>query len=276
MAFKDLLVHVDSSKASAARVDAAIRLAQAQQARLIGLYVLPRVEIPMYAEVQIPQDILATQREAARARAAEAEKAFKTATDRAGLSAEWRWAEADVRRTLVSHARYFDLIIVGQTDQTDALSMSRLAEDVVLDVGCPLVVIPYVGAPVTIGEHVLVAWNASREAVRAIHDALPLLERAKTVDVLAINPPGGAGGEGDIPGADICLHLARHGVNAEANHLEAHDIAVGDMLLSRAADKGADLIVMGAYGHSRFRELVLGGATRHLLEHMTVPVLMSH
>jgi nucleotide-binding universal stress UspA family protein len=93
---------------------------------------------------------------------------------------------------------------------------------------------------------------------------------------MVINPPAGEEGDGDIPAADISLHLARHGVKVEADHVEAHDIAVGDMLLSRAADRGTDLIVMGGYGHSRLRELVLGGATRHMLEHMTVPVLMSH
>ena len=276
MPVKDLLVHVDDSKASTARVDTAIRLAQTYDAHLTGLYVMPHLGIPVYAEVQIPDEILAAQREGALARVAEVEKAFRVATDKAGLSPEWRFVEDRLASTLALHARYVDLVIVGQRGDTDPSSMSNgVAEHVVLQSGRPTLVVPYIGVPDSIGKHVLVAWNASREAVRAIHDAMPFLEQAQTVTVLAINPPEHTD-ENRIPSADICQHLARHGVNAEAAHIEAHDIAVGDMLLSRAADRGADLIVMGAYGHSRFREFVLGGATRHLLEHMTVPVLMAH
>jgi nucleotide-binding universal stress UspA family protein len=276
MAFKDLLVHVDGSKVSTVRVDAAIRLAQAHDAHLTGLYVLPRFEIPVYAEVQVPDEILAAQREAALARAAEAEKVFRVATDKAGWSSEWRFVEDRLAPTLALHARYVDLVIVGQRGDTDPSSMSNgVAEHVVLQSGRPTLVVPYIGAPDSIGKHVLVAWDGSREAGRAVHEAMPFLEQAQAVTVLAINPPEHAD-ENRIPSADICQHLARHGVNAEAAHIEAHDITVGDMLLSRAADRGADLIVMGAYGHSRFREFVLGGATRNLLEHMTVPVLMAH
>ena len=122
----------------------------------------------------------------------------------------------------------------------------------------------------------LVAWNGSREATRAANDALPILQRADRVVVLAINPGGGIDGHGEVPGADLSLHLARHGVSAEAQQVQAEDMNVGEMLLSRCADEAADLLVMGAYGRSRVRELVLGGATRHVLEHATLPVLMSH
>ncbi|MFQ5937950.1 MAG: universal stress protein [Acidiferrobacterales bacterium] len=276
MALRDLLVHVDNSKACAARVDAAIRLATSHEAHLTGLYVIPIVDVPGYAEAQIPTEVLAAQREIARAQAAEAEQVFRSLTDRAGVSAEWRSTEGDLAHALALHARYVDLVVTGQVDRTDPMSLSGLTERVALESGRPVLTIPYIGAGKSIGERVLIAWNGSREAIRAIHDALPLLLRAKEVTVLSINPPGGAAGDGDIPGADISLHLARHGVKAEADQIEAHDISVGDMLLSRAADKGVDLIVMGAYGHSRLRELVLGGATRHILEHMTAPVLMSH
>jgi nucleotide-binding universal stress UspA family protein len=146
----------------------------------------------------------------------------------------------------------------------------------VLESGRPVVVIPFIGASQPIGKRVMVAWNASREAVRAVNDAMPLLVEADTVEVLAINPPAGDTGDGDIPCADICLHLARHGINAVAQSMQAADIKAGDLLLSRAADQGVDLIVMGAYGHSRFREIVLSGVSRHLFKHMTVPVLFSH
>jgi nucleotide-binding universal stress UspA family protein len=123
---------------------------------------------------------------------------------------------------------------------------------------------------------VLVAWNTTREAARALNDAMPILARAKKVTVLSINPPSGEMGRPVWPGADISLHLARHGATAEASSTVSGDIDAGNTILSRAADFGADLIVMGGYGHSRQREFLLGGVTRTLLQHMTVPVLMSH
>jgi nucleotide-binding universal stress UspA family protein len=277
MALKDLLVHVDTSKASAARVDAAIRLAQTHNAHLVGLYAMPPLEIPVYAEVRIPDEILVEQKEAARTWAAKAKDAFIAVTDKADLSFEWRFVETKPVPALVLQGHYVDLVVVGQKNDTDPLSLAgSLTEDVILDCGRPVLVIPSTDFPDTVGDHVLVAWNASRESVRAVNDALPLLKQAQTVDILAINRPGYVAGEGDIPSTDICQHLVRHGVNATATHLEAQDISVGEMLLSHAADKGADLIVMGAYGHSRVRELVLGGATCHLLQHMTIPVLMAH
>lgn len=278
MALKDLLVHVDNSKANTACLDAAIRLATAHDAHLTGLYVLPSVTaIPAFYEAQIPAEVIESQRQADQARARDAEQAFKTAVDRAGVSSEWRLVEGDVTSTLSLHARYVDLLIIAQADSADPLSLSQGdIEEVVLDAGRPVMVIPYIGAPGPLGRHILVAWNASRESMRAIHDGMPLLEKAEGVHVLSINPPGGRAGDGDLPGADVSLHLARHGIKVEAGFTEAHDISVGDTLLSRAADKQVDLIVMGAYGHSRYRELIVGGATRHLLESMTVPVLMSH
>lgn len=278
MALKDLLVHIDNSKAAAGRLDAAIRLATEHEAHLTGLYIQPSPNaVPAFVETQIPQDVLEAQKKADRTHAEEAEKAFKTAVERAGLSTEWRSVKGALTPTLSLHARYVDLVIIGQADETDPFAMMEGdVGDAVLDIGRPVLVIPYIGAPETLGKRVLVAWNASREAMRAIHDALPILERADEVHVLTIDPASGSAGDGDLPGADISLHLARHNIKAQAGFTEAREISVGDTLLSRAADKQIDLIVMGAYGHSRYRELVLGGATRDLLRSMTVPVLMSH
>lgn len=278
MALKDLLVHVDNSRANTRRVDAAIRLAADYGAHLTGLHVTPdRRGRPLFTEAHTPPELLEAQRKAIRERAEEAEKGFTDAVDRAGISSEWRSVEGDLMRTLSLHSRYADLLIIGQADPSDHLSLAqRDVEQIVLDVGRPVLVVPYIGAPEAIDKRVIVAWNASREAIRAIHDAMPLLERADAVHVLSINPPRGQTGDGDAPDADISLHLARHNVKAEASYTEADDIAVGEVLLSRVSDQGSTLIVMGAYGHSRYRELVLGGATRQILESMTVPVLMAH
>jgi nucleotide-binding universal stress UspA family protein len=277
MALKDILVHVDSSKACPGRLKAAVGIASAHGAHLTGLYVLPTYTLPGFVEADIGTELRAAQEKVRLGRSSEAEKLFKDATDRADIACEWRSAEGLVGETLAEHGRYVDLVIAGQHQSDDAYSVEiTTLNDLVMRCGRPVLNIPYIGAPPAIGKNVLIAWNASREAVRAVNDALPLLEQAEKVHVMAVNPPGGAGGEGDIPCADICLHLARHGVPAEAHTVRARDIEVGDMLLSRAADEDVDLIVTGAWSHSRFREIVLGGVTRALFDHMTVPVLMSH
>ena len=173
------------------------------------------------------------------------------------------------------HARYADLVVLGQPDSENGGEVdAQVPEDVVLSAGRPALVVPYIGAGEEIGKRVLIAWDGGREAARAVNDALPLLEKAEFVAVLVVNPSQGAHGE--EPGADIALHLARHGIAVEAQHIEVRDLSTGNALLSRLADEAIDLLVMGAYGHSRLREMVLGGVTREVFQQMTVPVLMSH
>jgi nucleotide-binding universal stress UspA family protein len=166
------------------------------------------------------------------------------------------------------------LAVVGQPDESEELppAIATLPHVLVLTAGRPVLVVPYAGKFAKIGTRVLIAWNASREAVRAVNDAMPILQRAKKVIVLSVNPTK----KDHIPGADIAAHIARHGCKVEATHTVAKDIEVGDALLGAITDYGADLLVMGAWGHSRMRELVLGGATRELMGQMTVPVLLSH
>jgi nucleotide-binding universal stress UspA family protein len=277
MGLKDILVHVDRSSRCEARLEAAINLAADHDAHLIGLYVLTYARIPGYIRAEINEDVLKFQAESARAAAEKAEAMFNEHVDRAGVKAEWRCVEGDLLPVLSLHARYADIAIVGQRDPEwkDTGDDPGMPDQLVLSIGRPVLVVPHVGQYPVIGKRVMVAWDASRLATRAVNDALPFLVKAKKVAVVAVNPEGGEEGHGEIPSADICLHLARHGVKAEAQHIYAKDMSVGDMMLSRAADEGIDLIVTGAYGHARWRELVLGGVTRHLLNHMTVPVLMS-
>ena len=277
MALKDILVHIDDTTACQKRLEAAIHLSKAYEAHLIGLYVLRPLMLPPGAISKMGTELIAAEQESARVRAGEAEQIFKAATERAGVASEWRWIEGSALVSILSfHARCVDLIVGGQRDEDDPHSLGGIMDNVALESSRPVLVVPYIGASRPIGENVLVAWNASREAARAVNDSLPLLKRAKKVDVITINTHVGDLSDDEIPSADICLHLARHGVNAEAHQTAAGDIEVGDILLSRAADWRTDLIVMGAYGHSRLREIVLGGATKHLLKYMTVPVLMSH
>jgi nucleotide-binding universal stress UspA family protein len=227
-------------------------------------------------EVELSANFLDEQRRLLGERARQAEARFHERARRHGVRAEWRVDEGDVVGAVKLHARYADLTIVGQgLDLKDAPGeLAVLPQELALGVGRPVLVVPRYGAFERVGERVLIAWNGSREATRAVHDAIPILKEATRVTVLSIDPDGEP--QPRTPSADIALHLARHGIAGEAASTSSVDIEVGDVLLSRAADLGADLIVMGAYGHSRVREMVLGGATRHLLQHMTVPVLMSH
>jgi nucleotide-binding universal stress UspA family protein len=276
MAFKDLVVHIDSSQTVTKRLEAAISLAQTHDAHLIGLYVMPTTDFPAFMEVPSAFETIQKIREHREQQAETAQTTFEETTKRAGISAEWRCTEGALMDHLGDSARYTDLVILGQYNPDEPDTHQGLADRLVLEVGRPCLVVPYIGARETLGQRVLVAWNARREAVRAVNDALPMLQMADRVVVLAVNPAVGATGEGDIPSADICHHLARHGVKAEAETAIAKDIDVASLLLSHAADMGADMMVMGAYGHSRLREMVLGGVSREMLQSMTVPVLMSH
>jgi nucleotide-binding universal stress UspA family protein len=282
--FKDLLVVVDNSRSCAMRLDVAVHVASRFGTHLTGLFVTETPNVPDWIQsegrvyVPPPSDVVEMQRQAWRDAARGAQQVFRSRADVAGITTEWREREGEVTDLAVLHARYADMVIVGQTEPAPhAIGSTRaLPERLLLGVGRPILVVPYAGVFKTVGERVLVAWNASREATRAVNDALPILQQASQVTVLAINPRGGVSGDGDVPGADLALHLSRHGVNAEASWVPADDIAVAALLLSRACDVQADLIVMGGYGHSRVREIVLGGTTREILKTMTVPTLLSH
>jgi len=285
MALKDILVHLDGGSRSQARLDLAVGLARTHRAHLIGLFVadLPNMEYyygaGMPFAVASPEQALARLRTDATNAAAVLETAFIDRTRRSDVTGEWRYVEGRVPETLALHARYADVAVVGQPNPYETGSDSNRQAGIVttlMSSGRPVLAVPFAGDFTGFGEHTLVAWNASREAARAVNDALPLLERAKKVTVLAVNPRHGIGGHGDVPAADIALHLARHGVKAEAAHTVANDIPDGEALLSYAADIGADLIVAGGYGHSRAREMVFGGVTRTLIREMTVPVFLSH
>jgi nucleotide-binding universal stress UspA family protein len=278
MAFKDVLVYVDDAKSCPSRLDVAVGLAERHKAHLVGLHVRSLLRLPGTLAPDYGGQLTRLQDQYCAESAATAQSLFRQALEKSSISSEWRDVTGDVIDTVALHARYADLAIVGQVsvDGDDIVSERHLADHLVLDAGTPVLVVPSVGSYPHIGDRVLVAWNASREARRAIGDAMPILTGADVVKVLAINPKDGLAGHGDVAGADICLHLARHGVNAVCESIRAPDLGVGGMLLSRAADDDADLLVMGAYGRSRLRELVLGGATRHILYHMTVPVLLSH
>jgi len=283
MPFKDLLVHVDGSEPGRRRVDFAMTMARLHDARLTGLYTLdliPTIETLArgYGDQLEFVESYAVLRKQAIERAERVEAEFREGLRREGIAGEWRFLESLPAETVALHARYADLAIVGQIDpeKPPPVNAARIPEEVLFASGRPVLVIPYAGRFNAACENVLLAWTATREAARAFNDALPLLAQAKKVTVLTINPERVADVEPGIPAADIAHHLAQHGIVTEAATTVADEISTGDALLNYASDHGDDLIVMGAYGHSRAREFILGGVTRQMLRQMTVPVLMSH
>ena len=280
MALKDLLVQVDGSRSGPARYEAAIRLAQDHRAHLTGLCLGVEPPIPATIMGMVPPDIIESQHQAIKEEAEAAAASFRLAVEKAGLSGECRTVQGfafDAVDVFVEHARHVDLAILEQSDPDEGSPLGEsFTADVIMACGRPVIAVPYVGVPAMLGQRVLVAWDGGREATRAVNDALPILEKASSVTVLSVNPQMSSDGRRRDPGADISLHLARHGVKVAAARTIAREISVGDALLAEIASNSIDLLVMGAYGHSRLREFVLGGATRELLQHMTAPVLMSH
>jgi nucleotide-binding universal stress UspA family protein len=284
MAIKDLLVHLDASARSNTRLDLARDLAIRHAAVLTALYVID-IQMPHFAYVNagfadaaVLNDMIGRARAAAISSATRVEQGFRERVRRNGLVVEWRLVEGLSAQAIAVQARSADLTIVGQHNPDDAAPPGGADVPVatLLSSGRPVLVVPYAGTPTPIGNVVLVGWKSSREAARAVNDAIPLLLAARRVIVLAINAEHGSAAEGEVRAADIVRHLARHGINAEASEPVVSDVPEGEVLLNYASDLGADLIVAGGYGHSRTRELLFGGVTRTLLTAMTVPVLLSH
>jgi nucleotide-binding universal stress UspA family protein len=278
MTYKTILVHLDAAKGIDSRLDIAFSLAQKFDAHLVGLHALSVTPLPGWALAEAGATIDKIQANARAALAQAGRKAWDAAVQRSNCpKCEWRSSTADALDAMTLHARYADLVIIGQGDGSGSSGLTRdFEQHLLLGAGRPVLVVPYAREKRPVGNKVLVAWNASQEATRAVTDALPLLQGAKQVQVAAFNVGRKGGMHGDVPGADIGLYLSRHGVKVTVSQYQAEDVDVGNQLLSRAADLDSDLIVMGAYGHSRMSELILGGVTRTLLESMTVPVLMSH
>ena len=282
--YKSILVHIDSAGSSTERIRIAAKLASTNEAHLTGLYVIPEPRLPstMHASFAF-SEAMQSHMEDIRNEATRWKTAFTETTQKWDLQSEFRMEElhrtemGTLSEIVALHARYEDLVIVGGGPAAEADgSHPELPADLVMTSGRPVLVVPYSGSFEPIGTNVLVCWNAGREASRAVHDSLPLLRAAETVTVLSVNPDTGTGGHGVIPGAGIALCLARHGVKVDVSSIDESGTSVADIILSRATEIGADLIVTGAYGHSRTREWVFGGVTASLLRHSAIPCLMSH
>jgi nucleotide-binding universal stress UspA family protein len=274
--YRSVLVPFAADPRAEACLRVAVRLALAFEARLTGLFVDPELAMP--APFDDPAafggaDLAIAQRRHVESRARRAAEVFETVCrEEAGIDHVWQRAAGDPGAVIAELARLHDLVVMGQSQAEGVRLAPQVPERVVLESGRPTLMIPYAGVFERVGGRILVAWNGTREAARAVADTLPLLVRAEQVVVLEID----LAEDRAAPGSALVAHLRRHGAKAEARHTVSAGIALGEILLSAVADAGSDLLVMGAYGHSRVRELALGGVTRTVLEEMTIPVVMSY
>jgi nucleotide-binding universal stress UspA family protein len=275
--FKDVVVNISGRGPRDFAAEYATSIAATFGAHVAGISFLYEPVIPDGTLGGIPVDLIELQREENSKVANAAVSRFEAGVKKAGISAETRILDATFggAATLFAQiARRFDLAVVGQAQREGGASDELMVEGALFESGRPLVVVPYIQKRGLTLERVLACWDGGRTAARAIGDAMPFLERAKAVDIVIVAEERKGGDE--INGANMGEHLARHGVTANVKRIAKGDLAIEDVLLSYAADSGADFMVMGGYGHSRLREFILGGVTRGILGSMTVPVMMSH
>ena len=274
--FKDMVVNLSTATGDDTTRDYAISLAREFGSHLSAVaFAVEPVAPALMVEGGSPELFEEWMREAEVAAEAAVAK-FDDAVRGSGLLTDARWLTATIGGSVDKFgriARRFDVSVIRQSEPDDNSSNSLIIETALFDSGRPVLVVPYVHKGAAKLDRGLVCWDGSRNAARAVGDAMPLLQRAKAVEVVTV---GDQPKSREIPGADIAQHLARYGVKAEVKEIVAPDLDAGNVILSHAADISADFMVMGGYGHSRLRELILGGVTRSILATMTIPTLMSH
>lgn len=283
MAYKTIVAHLSAEHRARHLLGAAIALAKAQGAHLIGLAVLPPIIVVPGAE-GMPGDVVEEHRTLYTSEIERMRAIFSEMTAGSGLSSELQVLDGqvqnpfgDVASILVQRVRAADLTIASQANPDWHLSAYLdVIEPLVLESGRPVLVMPKASRHDNVGRHILVAYNGRREATRALWDALPLLAGAERVTLAWVDPETDAQAAKGAAAAEMAGALARHGVRCEEASPTGAAAGAGAALLTAAESHGCDMLVMGCYGHSRLREFIFGGATRHVLQHMTIPVLMSH
>lgn len=276
MKFRDILLSVEPIRQGTALIDNAVAFAKRQGSNLTGLYPMEIFDFPGYIQAQLPKEVLENYRVVHYEEAERAEAAFREKCTAADVHWDWRREEGERAELVIESARLADLVLLAGGETGGETPTSESSTRIMLECGRPVLLLPPTPMDENAGSRVLVAWNGRREAVRAVHDALPLLESADDVKVVMVDLGAESPDSGDLPGSALCQHLARHGVKAEAQQVKARGQSDGAALLALAEKEKANLVVMGAYGHARWRELVIGGVTDHVLRHATIPVFLSH
>lgn len=284
MSYKTVLVLLNDTTRTQQLLDASCAIVRLFEAHLTGLYILPASKVYSDVGMLATPMVFEGYRDLFKSKLEETKSKFEARTKRDGFKAEWRVVDSDypdIAESAIAHARSADLVIIGQIDYGPEGNIERdLVARLILESGRPVLIIPKRGdfSPrgEGIAEKAIVGVNGTKESSRAMFDALPLLRQVKESRIVWVDPYRQRSEAGEVPGAEEAAVLSRHGIKAIAEPMMTDGRNAGEALLMRGSDLGADLLVMGAYAHSRMRELVFGGATRHVLEHMTIPVLMSH
>jgi nucleotide-binding universal stress UspA family protein len=275
MSIKTILVHLADDRAHVKRLEVGFELAHRFGAHLTALFVTTPVSMPAAVTGRgASHAYIAQASELSREKAARVEIEFRERCRRQGLAGEWRCESGDHLELLELHSRYADLAIVSPGKSTSLEDQIALVmpEQLPLTASCPVLIVPAAWTGKTIGTRALISWKSTRESARTVHGAVPLLAKAEAVRVVSI----GENKSDHLPGAEISTYLARHGIKVETATIPGGDERVGPAILADAEEQGSDLIVMGAYGHHRLRELVFGGTTRHVIYHARLPLLMMH
>ncbi len=257
-------------------------LASKHDAHVIGLYAIPAVYVRPVIYTYVTADIIDTGSSFFDRRAEIAEQKFNQAMKKEGFRGEWRKVDGRthlVSSAVVEHGRMVDLIVVSQGSlDSDNGSEIDFADRVVLEGGRPVLLVPTSGTFDVVAQNVVIGWNATRESARAAFDAVALMGKGSKAHIVWVDSELQEQEEAGqaLPGAELAASFARHGVETFSEPVATPGLEPVDALLTRVFDVGADMLVMGAYGHSRMREFIFGGSTRKVLDQMTVPVLMSH
>jgi len=279
MQYKNILVYLDQGASNKERVNTAIAIAIAHNAQLTGVVVNALPNSSILQRLGIGKgDVLMEQ---ARVNAQVVIERFEQQTEKAGIEADARvieCVEGKAPEKLARMARIFDISIMRQAnpDKPNASFIAELSEEVMFSSGRPVFFMPYIGAHNIPCKRGLIAWDGSKAATRAIHDALPILEMMKKVTILIVDPDKIEHYTDSKPGEELSRHLTAHGMNNVVSRVPKGDASTSTVILNELSDTGADILVMGGYGTPKLREVMMGGVTRTLFECMTVPVFMSH
>jgi nucleotide-binding universal stress UspA family protein len=274
---KDIVVNLTGGHPQDITADYAVSIARQFGAHIVGVGFIYEPIIPGSVLGGVPTDLIEVQREENAKAAKAAVSRFEDAARQASLSAESRIIDASIAGAADLFgriARRYDIAVVGQARREQGASEELLIEGALFGSGRPVIVVPHVQAGGLKLDRVLMCWDGSRPAARAIADAIPFLTRAKAVEIVVVT--GERDKSGELTGANMSRHLARHGINVEIKKIAAGSSGVQSAILAHTKESAADFLVMGGYGHSRLREFILGGVTRSILGAMPVPVLMSH
>jgi nucleotide-binding universal stress UspA family protein len=273
------MVYLPSEKNAAAILEPALKIAGTQGAHVIGFHLIP--DLPVYGEfpAEVSEEVILRLEEAGKAAANGAKRVFDECLQNSPLTHEWRCFIASYAAggdLIAQHGRAADLIICGKPGDDIPDAWNNFSETAIMRSGRPVLILPGQNPQTAIGEHVIIAWNDTREATRAVHDSLDLIKAAKSVRAITLIEKESQRAPAEAMGADLIANLARHGIAASLEVSYAGGGSAGEGILARLLEDGCDLLIMGGYSHSRLREMIFGGVSRDVLRDTWAPTLVSH